>query len=173
MDNEKWKDIEGYEGVYQISNKGRVVSFHKEPKMMKLYKNRNGYLTVLLCKNGKVERFYISRLVAKAFIENPLNKKEVNHKNGDKLNNYDFNLEWNTHQENMSHARITGLFNDIKPVCQVERGTGKIIKNHTSMAHASKATNTHQGDISKCCNGKRHTAGGYKWEFAHKENGYA
>lgn len=99
--NEEWRDIEGYEGLYQVSNLGRVKSLrdknNKErelilkPKIM-----RNGYLKVDLCKNGKQKTFTVHRLVATVFISNPKNFPVVNHKDENKLNNNVSNLEWCT-----------------------------------------------------------------------------
>ena len=105
---EIWKDIEGYEGLYQISNKGKVYSLRLE-KFLKFSKNKKGYLQVQFTVNCKFKTFKIHRLVALAFIPNPFNLPEVNHKDGDKLNNNDWNLEWNTSQQNILHAIRTGL----------------------------------------------------------------
>ena len=103
--NETWKDIKGYEGLYQISNYGRVkrvptevwnghTYFEYKGKVLKVLKNKNGYNAVCLCKHGKVKRVYIHRLVAEAFIENPSNHSEINHKDENKENNHIDNLEW-------------------------------------------------------------------------------
>lgn len=98
---EEWKDIEGYEGLYQVSNLGRVKSlwFDKE-KILKAYKNRYGYLCIGLCKYGKKKTYKIHRLVASAFIENSNNYPEVNHKDEVKTNNNVNNLEWCTREYN-------------------------------------------------------------------------
>ena len=97
---EIWKDIDGYEGLYQVSNLGRVKSFNynRTGKEMNLKPvntcNGFGYLYVNLNKNGKTRLFYIHRLVAKAFLENPDHKSDVNHKDENKTNNCVENLEW-------------------------------------------------------------------------------
>ena len=99
---EMWKDIKGYEGLYKISSKGKVFSIRRN-KNIKPYKVSNGYLAIEL-NNGKPKKFLIHRLVALEFIENKLNKKEVNHIDGDKLNNDVSNLEWCSSKENSIHA---------------------------------------------------------------------
>ena len=119
---EIWKDIKGYEGLYQVSNLGRVKSLERKvlrsdgtslaisERILKLGKNARGYLSVQLCANGIVKCFRVYRLVAQAFIPNPDNKPQVNHIDGNKQNNRADNLEWATRSENMQHAYKTGLF---------------------------------------------------------------
>ena len=98
---EVWKDIEGYEGLYQVSNLGRVKSFHGySEKIMKNSKGSGGYQTLALTKNKIPKHVLIHRLVAQAFIPNPESKPEVNHIDEDKTNNRVDNLEWMTHIEN-------------------------------------------------------------------------
>ena len=116
MDKEVWKDIEGYEGKYQISNIGRVRSLisskgtpYKIPKILKIFLNDRGYSVLGLHKKGEFKQFRVHRLVAKAFIPNPENKQEVNHIDGNKQNNRADNLEWCTCSENIQHAFKTGL----------------------------------------------------------------
>lgn len=103
---EIWKDIKGYEGLYQISNMGRVKRL-EDNFITQGYKGE--YANFTLKKNGISKCFAIHRLVATHFIPNPLNKKEVNHIDGNKHNNCVNNLEWNTHQENTIHSYKTGL----------------------------------------------------------------
>ena len=95
---EVWKDIQGYNGNYQVSDCGHVrsMSFNRTgvTKVLKTNKHRNGYFSVLLFDNGKRKRLYIHRLVAEAFIPNPFNFPQVNHKDEDKSNNHVDNLEW-------------------------------------------------------------------------------
>lgn len=123
---EIWKDIKGYEGLYQISNFGRVKrliyannfngkSTNKLPdifkcnKILKKYITSNGYERIMLCKNGARKRFMVHKLVAQAFIPNPLNKTQINHINGIKTDNKSYNLEWCTPRENLNHAYKNGL----------------------------------------------------------------
>lgn len=105
---EIWKDIKGFEGKYQISNCGRVKSLkrsgRKLEKILILTLGKRGYWTIGLYNKQKVKRRPIHRLIAETFIPNPLNKREVNHKDSDKLNNKIENLEWVTPSENSKHA---------------------------------------------------------------------
>lgn len=117
---EIWKDIFNYEGLYQVSNTGKVKSLERKSfnghvlitnkeRFLKFGNNGNGYLFVNLSKDNTQKRLYVHRLVAFAFIPNPLNKETVNHKDGNKLNNCVENLEWCSQKENNQHARRTGL----------------------------------------------------------------
>ena len=112
---EQWKQIQGYEGYYEISNLGNIRSIERtvdhngrkvkrKGKMIKPNLNRNGYLTARLCKNGKSTAYLIHRLVAIHFIDNPNNKPVVNHKDFNRQNNNSENLEWTTQKENIEHA---------------------------------------------------------------------
>lgn len=109
---EIWKPVKGFEN-YEVSNLGQVKSLNynrtKEAKILRLCKNKDGYLCVHLHKNGKGYAKKVHRLVTAAFIPNPEGKTEVNHIDGNKTNNRVENLEWATHSENMHHAWETGL----------------------------------------------------------------
>ena len=131
---EIWKDIDGYNGVYQVSNKGRIRSFKNnkwglsdKPKILKQgrcgkeYKHDNHYKGIALDQKSK----RVHRLVAEAFIPNPENKKCVNHKNGIKYDNRVENLEWLTNAENKIHAKENGLTNR-----KLTRKDVSEIKNH-------------------------------------------
>lgn len=114
LEGEIWRWIAGYEGLYQVSNYGRIKSFPRqgastEIKIRKPILTNQGYLRIALNKNGQRKDFPIHRLVAQAFIPNPENKSEVNHKFGMKFDSYYENLEWTTPEENMKHAFKTGL----------------------------------------------------------------
>ena len=116
MDNQEqeiWKDIKGYEGYYQISNMGRVKGLKRKfihnEYIKKMYYYDNSYVRVSLRKKSKPKTFLVHRLVALAFIPNPENKKQVNHKDGNKQNNNVCNLEWVDNSTNMQHASIHNL----------------------------------------------------------------
>ena len=116
MQNECWKPIKDYEGIYEVSNYGRVKSLerviynsgtknglytiHEKIIKQRINKKRHGYCELSLHKNGKEKRFKVHRLVAEAFIPNPNNLPEVNHIDGNKENNHASNLEWCTSKEN-------------------------------------------------------------------------
>lgn len=120
---EEWKDIEGFEGYYMVSNYGNVISLDRkiirsdgrtqtiERKNLTVTHYSNGYCRVGLSKDGETKDFLLNRLVAKAFVSNddPISKIEVNHKDGNKDNNQHENLEWCTSSENKKHAFSTGL----------------------------------------------------------------
>ena len=172
MPAEIWKDIKGYEGLYQISNFGNVKRIQSN-KYIKPH-NEKGYIRVALCKNNKVKHLYLHRLIATAFIPNPENKSDVNHKDGNKMNNKINNLEWTTRKENMNHAKDTGLWkftdnmkkglDQSKPVYQYDRQY-HLINNYPSVIQASLITGINHGNICSCCEGRRKTAGNYIWSY--------
>ena len=110
LDGEEWRDVDGYEG-YQVSNFGRVKSFkrYSQGRISKPIVTRTGYLYVSLSKGKNGHPVRLHRIVAKAFLPNPDDKPQINHRDGCKLNNHVDNLEWVTQGENMQHASILGL----------------------------------------------------------------
>lgn len=100
---EIWKDIKGYEGLYQVSNLGNIKSLFRYKKILKPTKNTLGYLKVSLYKDKKIKVMSVHRLVAEAFLENTNNFTDINHKDGNKTNNKVENLEWCTRQQNILH----------------------------------------------------------------------
>ena len=112
---EIWRDVKGYEGLYQISNVGRVKSLcgkKRTDNIMHIYDNSKGYKYITLRKNGCYKNHYVHRLVAEAFIPNPDNKKEINHLDFDKANNKISNLEWIDRRGNQLHY-FDGKFKNI------------------------------------------------------------
>lgn len=182
---EKWKDVEGYEGQYQVSNLGRIASFHAGRGWTLIATSHSGqyYPTVTLCKRGKKRTFRIHRLVAGAFIANPGNLPEVNHKDMNKANRRADNLEWVTPSQNIGHAiknkpeMIAGMnyYNRIlrsKPICPISPA-GYLIKTFLNAGEAGKATGVCSRNISQVANKTeyklgqiRSQAGGFKWEYA-------
>ena len=191
---EVWKDINGYEGLFQISNLGRVKRLEKsfidsigrkynyKEKIYKLQKDNNGYLLVTLPKS---KLFRVHRLVANAFLENPNNLKEINHIDGNKSNANVLNLEWVTHKENMKHALESGLMDNARKVFSkkaTERKLWKLsthnkvkvnmydknnnfIKSFNSLVDASKYIKVAQQRIWQVCNGVRKSAKGYVFRY--------
>ena len=108
MTEEVWGDVPGFIGLYQVSNHGRIYSVRYK-RFRKLRTDKYGYAVVPLNKDGVQRRFFVHRLVAEVFLQNPLELPEVNHIDGNKQNNFADNLEWCNHQENIVHAYETGL----------------------------------------------------------------
>lgn len=167
MEVEEWKDIKGYEGLYQVSNLGRVrsIGYGKERILSSSNICHYGYIKVNLYKEGKKNTFKVHRLVAQAFIPNPNNLPEVNHKDENKLNNHVSNLEWCTTQYNINYgthnARMSKSKN--KPILCVETGV-----EYTSILEAEKLTGINKSSLSNCCRGIFKTAGGYHWRYVDK-----
>lgn len=162
--NEIWKDIKGYEGLYQVSNTGKVISILSR-RERKVSVKDNGYGYLPLVKYKIHTKFQIHRLVAEHFIPNSENKPEVNHKDGNKLNNCADNLEWVTHKENIAHAHREGLMsNEYKrtPVIAVNMKSGLIL-NFDSQTIASEKMRIRQGDIANVISGNQKTTKGYRF----------
>lgn len=123
---EKWVDVIGYEGLYQVSDHGRVRSLGRKARILKTVKRSNGYLKVNLSKNGKVKNQSVHRLVATAFVSNDEDLPEVNHEDGNKENNHYSNLVWCTSSYNQKHAFANGLQ---KPQRGAKNGMAKINEN--------------------------------------------
>lgn len=185
MIDEIWKPIEGYEGLYEVSNLGNVRSLGngktwKEPRIRKTNICNNGYHSVSLYKNGKEKRFLVHRLVAESFILNPDNLPQVNHKDEDKTNNCADNLEWcsaeyninyGTHNERMvEHLYIPmlGKFGKLhpnsKPIYQFSL-EGNLIKMFESTREVERELGYRNSNISACARGKSKTAYGYIWKY--------
>ena len=169
---EIYRDIEGYSGLYQVSNLGNVRSLIRN-RVLKPAKTRCGYLNVILCNGEKKTHHLIHRLVAAAFIPNPTNLPQVNHKDECKTNNMVDNLEWcsgdynsnyGTRNERVGKANAIVLINNplkSKAVLCVE--TGVI---YPSSAEVYRLFGFSQSHIRECCNGKRKSAYKYHWKYA-------
>lgn len=135
------KDIKNYEGLYKIGYDGRVYSTPsggKKPRELKqeIIKQRHiNYRRVSLSKNGKVERIMVHRLVAEAFLPNPMNKPQINHKDNIGENNYYYNLEWSTGKENMRHSSSQGRQDHVKKAGG--KATGKLRKEQAKFKYDS------------------------------------
>ena len=176
---EIWKDIRDYEGLYQISNKGNVKSIGnnktKKEKILKSSVDTIGYLFVGLCKNGVQKRYFVHRLVAQAFIQNPNNYPQVNHKDENKQNNCVKNLEYCDAKYNVNYGtrnkrvveKNTNHPSLSKPVLQINPNTNEIIAEFPSIKEVERQFGFLHSNISRCCNGKpkRKTAYGYIWRY--------
>lgn len=184
---EMWKVIDGFGGRYEVSNLGHVRSYangrhgNKEAsKVMAAKMTSPGYASVALRKpfsGGKAVYRMIHRLVAEAFIPNPEGKPQVNHKDGNKLNNRAENLEWVTASENSFHAFATGLAKPSQhqkdvviarcsiPVVMLDKAMNEIGR-FASAKEASEKTGADHSAIIKCCRGKLKSTKGFKWQYA-------
>ena len=185
MEKEIWKNIKGYEGLYQISNYGKVKSLeryyfsgmynaikkYQNENIRKTEKSKNGYLRVTLSKNGKLKKYSIHRLVAETFIPNPNNLLQVNHIDENKENNYYKNLEWCDSEYNVNYgkrnekAKKSMIASKGKKINQYDL-KGNFIKQYFSISDASKQFKNKRSNISACCRKKQKTAFGYIWEYA-------
>ncbi len=194
---EKWLDISLFKGLYQISNKGRIRSLNRKivcknnivqlrkGKILKPSKSSSGYLCIPLSNNGRIHNMFIQRLVMINFC--PLSNYkgfEVNHIDGNKLNNYLDNLEWNTHSQNIKHSydflkrtspnkgKLGILNHSSLKVLQFDLNNN-LIKEWNSMADYERETGKRARDISAVINGRQKTAHGYNWklkELTNEEN---
>lgn len=200
---EEWKNIKGYEGLYQVSNEGRVkglareVEFrggvrHQPERLLKPARNSWGYLFVCLCKNGKQKMYSVHRLVASAFIDNPDNLPQVNHKDECKTNNCvenleyctaEYNCNYGTHNQKASEATkgiprpwvteaLKGVYNTkcSIPVEMLSK-QGEFIRKFPSAHEAERWLRVNGfpsasvGNINSCCKGKLKSCYGFKWRY--------
>lgn len=170
---ERWENIKGYEGIYQISDKGRVKSLLKKERFLKGHPNNNGYLRVVL----KGKNHFIHRLVAEAFVKNKHDSPCVNHIDNNPLNNHYSNLEWCTHKENMAHAQQQGRMkmseerkNKIRLKSKRKKIGATIINTgetevYNSIQEASRVLKGSAGNICDCCKNPYHTYYGRRFYY--------
>lgn len=187
---EVWKDIKGYEGLYQVSSLGRVKALanpnratHRKEHILSQCDCR-GYKHVALCKNGKMHSCQVHRIVAMTFLEKPEGKDFVDHINTVKDDNRVENLRWCTEKENNNNPQTKknrseskrGIKNPHygKPIIHKVKTSrvlqlnleGLLIKEFASIKDAETETGTFAGNISRVCKGTRETAGGFRWKYA-------
>ena len=176
--SEEWRDIKGYEGLYQVSDQGHVKSLERKvrhwrggeriqkERILKPSNDRGGYLLVSLCDGEKRKTYTVHRLVCQAFHENPENKPCVNHIDENKTNNCASNLEWCTYAENNTHgtriARVAKACS--KPVGQYTLD-GELVKIWQSPCEAGKQIGLSDSHVSKVANGKLKQAYGFIWRY--------
>lgn len=190
LENEEWRPVVGYEGIYEVSNKGRVKAMSrdiqrvhcvmkKKERILNQSLNNYGYWTVGLSSSLKRQRPYLThRLICLAFIPNPKEKRTVNHKNGTRHDNTLSNLEWNTYSENHLHAfrelnRVAnkpflGMFgadhHSSIPIVRMSLDE-KEIMFYDSMADAKRKSGFSLNGMWRCCNGRRKTYRKHKWMY--------
>lgn len=186
-DVEIWRDVVGYEGSYKISNKGRLLSvsritmrsngspFPVKEQILK-FEKQDGYNRIRIKRNGFKGHEFVHVMVAKAFILNPENKPQVNHKNAIRNDNRVENLEWATSSENQKYrfavmgqkshifGRFGKLHHNSKPIIQLDKN-GDFIREWDSQSDVERALGIYQGSISASCKKPNNFAGGFKWKF--------
>lgn len=175
-----------YEGLYKVSNWGRILSLNYKntgkSKLMNPSENTDGYFRVNLWKNGEYKTCYVHRLIAETFLENPENLPEVNHKDEDKTNNFVFlnedgsvekeksNLEWKNHRDNCNHGtrneRVSKTLTNGKLSKKVLQFTldGEFVREWESTNECGR-NGFNQGAVSACCNGKQKTHKGFRFMY--------
>ena len=187
---EEWKPVEGFEGLYLVSNLGKIYSIRNKT-MLKPLVTRAGYNRVHLSVDGKVSSLTVHRIVAKAFVPNPEGKPTVNHKNEIKADNRAENLEWMTNKEqniygtridrarehtdyksrNIDYASVASKHDYKRMGLQFSKSvyqmdlSGNILFKHSGITAASKKTGINAGKICECAQGKRKAAGGFVWQY--------
>ena len=164
---EEWRDIKDYEGLYQISSEGKVKSLKwGKERILKGKKTPNGYLHVCLCKNGKLVWKRVHRLVAEAFLPNPQNLLEVNHKDECKENNHVENLEWCDRKYNCNYGTRNQrrAEKQSKRVDQIDKVTGEIVHQWESTKECGR-NGFSQGDVAACARGELKQYKGFIWKY--------
>lgn len=168
---EEWRDIKGYEGLYKVSNTGKIMSLnYAKSRQSKIRQNmitESGYARILLSNNNKNKCYFVHRLVAEAFLSNPNNYPSINHKDENKQNNNVDNLEWCTFSYNNNYGTKNQRISDTKSKVVYQYSKDGILLNwYKSAKIAEEYTGIKHNNICKCCLGRVgfKTAGGYIWK---------
>lgn len=172
---EIWKTVKGYEGLYEVSNLGNVRSldYHNWGVVRNLtpVMDCHGYMRVCLCKNNKQRNGLVHRMVAQAFLENPLELPQINHINENKSDNRVENLEWCDCLHNNNHGtrneRISKSKRNTKckKVIQMDL-QGNFIREWVSLNEIMRVLGFNAAFVARCCHGVKPTAYGYRWQYA-------
>ena len=164
--NEIWRDISGYEGIYQVSSLGRIKSMdrvdcdnrHRKERILKPRKNSKGYLMVCLCKDGKKKMYKVHKLVSNTFLPNPNKLETINHINEIKTDNRVDNLEWMTNKDNVRYSQAVS----------VNQFTfdGRFIRTWDCIMEVEYQLGFNHTNICQCCKGKLKSAYGYQWFYS-------
>lgn len=167
MQQEVWKEVFGYEGRYEVSNRGRVYS-HFLKRELTQYDRGNGYLSVMLSKKGKSKNYTVHSLVAEAFLGKPQKGLEIDHIDGNKTNNNVLNLRYITHSDNMNNpVSIAKRYEAIKAkqgVSVIAYMNGIKVGEYICLMDAAKALKVECTNISRILRGKLKTTGGYTFK---------
>lgn len=176
---EEWRDVKGYEGLYQVSSFGRIKSLdrfinnpHKNGtylihgRFITAHKDKDNYMRVILSKNSHKKNLQVHRLVAEAFIDNPNNYPCVNHKNEFRFDNFVGNLEWCSYRYNSNYGSCSKKkrYKQSNKIIQIDIDTNERIKVWNSTYEAARQLNGTIRAINNCINRKQKTAYGYKWD---------
>lgn len=187
---EVWRPAKGFDGIYEVSNYGHVLSrnlYHKkEPVILKTWLGNRGYLRITLRKNGSIVHKQVATLVAEAFLPNPNNLPQVNHKDENKTNNFVWvnedgsvdparsNLEWCSCKQNINHGTRNRRMVETRTRLGQSRGEkavvqlsmeGKLVNIFRSSCEAQRETGAFASIISKCCRGQKQKHHGFRWQY--------
>lgn len=177
---ETWRNIKGFEGLYQVSSEGRIASLpktgsggHKNTIYLTPNRDKDGYLTVILYKDSTRTPFKIHRLVAETFIPNTYNLPQVNHINEDKTDNNLYNLEWCTasYNSNYGNGKINRISNKQKAIYQLNQNK-EFIREWSSAKEVEDSLGYNHSNITNCCKGKLKSAYGFKWIYKEPPDDY-
>lgn len=161
-----WKDIPSYEGIYKASNRGEILNV-KRGRIVKPCNGKDGYRILKLCKNGTPKTFYLHRIIAMTFISECRPNMQVNHINGNKLDNSAENLEYCTLQQNLLHSYKNGL-KRLSPIAKINPFTMETVERYDSKTKCAKANHCGSKELTIACRNKS-IYKGFLWKEITKE----